>query len=604
MTRVFGLVDPDPERRRRVVDAVTQRLGSASELRNGRWESGNLTILNQVGATAPVDQAFEGACGAWVLGTVHGGEGQSAAAYVLQKLAAQGPTGINGLNGYYLACTVDASGAVALGTDAFGFFPLYFWANSDVLVFASDPGLVRLHPCCPDRMSMEGLAGILLQGHEANGQSIWEGVCRPDAGQVLRWVSGSGASTRLANPLLPSDACFGMDYASARRRFNDTLHETTARAVQNAGGPFGLMLSGGIDSRLLAGHVGAIAQKSVTAFTFGDPSDIEVQCAAGVAHRLRLPMVRVPMCFRSFPELAAERVAEEQLANSLWDLGWISGRDVIARHGLRMLNGFFGDAAVGGSTIGWSYDPRRGTYSFETLLAKITSWGFSPERVADLVPAESMARIVSNVVDRMRSRYDALPGLPFQKSWLWGLLNRNRYHVGAYPWRLSSAAWPLMPYLDRQMLELAAGMPLDFLGQRRIQIDTLKRDFLPLARLPLDRNAFDTTPLCPSRLYRLRARLLAPFAGLVRGQAETRSYYRIFDINNPGWRAVREFAEGYRLSAQRIFGAEALARWLPAPAATIACENSIIDTANRKTLLNLMIFAGQETEATLANPDH
>ena len=603
MTRVFGLVDPDPERRCRVIEAVAQRFNSALELRNNRWEAGSLVILSQVGATTPVDQAIDGADSAWVLGSVYSGDGRSAASHVLKRLAAKGPAGINGLNGYYLACTVDASGAVTLGTDALGFFPLYFWANSDMLVFASDPGLVRLHPLCPARFSLEGLVGILLQGHEANGQSVWQNVTRPESGRVLHWRSGAGATTKAAGELIPDERHFGLAYESARQLINGTLHDAVSRATSGRGGHVGMMLSGGMDSRLVAGHLARMAPNH-TIFAFGDATDMEVVTAAKVASKLRFPFVRVPILFEPYAAMASERVAEEQLSNSLWDFGWLSGLDTVRAYGLPVLSGFHGDPIMGGSAIDWAFDAQRGGYSFDAMFTKVNAWGMKTDDIEALIDAEGIRRVIGDVVDRMRARYDALPGLPFQKSWLWELYNRGRYHVTPYAWRLSDAAWPLRPYLDRQMLEVAAGMPLNHIARRRMQFDTLIRDFPALARLPLDRNSYDNSPVLSTLRSRITRKLVKPLAAIRTRGGERRAYYRLFNINNAGWRAVRELAEGSRAQAHGILRPDMLARWLPSPEQDIVVVDGIRDASSRKTLLAVMIFAGQEMEVTFANPDH
>jgi hypothetical protein len=266
-----------------------------------------------------------------------------------------------------------------------------------------------------------------------------------------------------------------------------------------------------------------------------------------------------------------------------------------------MLNGFHGDAIMGGSPIPWALDARSGLYSFETLFAKAGAFGFPPDEIAHLVSDPSMDHIVRDVVDGMRVRYEALPGLPFQKGWLWGLQTRDRYHAAAYAWRLSDAAWPLMPYSDRRLLEVTMHMPLNFVWGRRMQIDTLKMDFPALARLPLDRNSFDARPLNPSIYYRIRERLLGPFSDLFNLDRERRAYYRAFDINNAGWRTVRNLAELSRNQAHALFRPEELARWIPAADVAIGSADAIRDTANRKTLLALMIFAGQEADARFDN---
>jgi asparagine synthase (glutamine-hydrolysing) len=599
MTTVFGLLDPDSDRRDKVLSAVNVRIAGEDGVTIRRWENGALTLLAASGKTAPLDQKQTPATWAWVMGHIYHDNGKSPADGLIERIEAGSSLEVNGLNGYYLACCMDASGGVTLGTDVLGFFPLYYWANGEVLVFSSEPRLIRLHPGCGSRLSLDGLAGILLQGHEANGQSLWQGIRRPEPGHALRWLPGQGASTPSANPLIPGERYFGLDYQTARTLINDTLRKTTLRAVQSAPKGVGLMLSGGMDSRLVAAHLNAIRNENATAFTFGDSSDIEMECATGVARRLRMKIDRVPIRLDSVGNLAAKYIEREHLSNSVWDFTWLTGIATIAGYGLPMLSGFHGDPIMGGSAIPWALDEKRGQYSFDTMFSRINAWGFDQEEIVRMVGVAPMDEVVSDVIQRMRSRYEALPGLPFQKSWLWGLYNRNRYHVVPYAWRLSTAAWPLMPYSDREMLEVAAGMPLDFIAERRMQVDTLRKDFLSLARLPLDRNSLDSSPLFPSRWYRLKSRILKPFSSASRGKGERRAYFRLFDINNAGWRTARELAERSRTDAHRWIKPEALARWVPPPGENIVLKQPIQDSACRKTLLALMILAGQEKETAI-----
>lgn len=598
MTCVFGLLDPNIERRELTLRLVKARLADAPDDTTDVWARGALTILAQHGSTAPLDQAEDAGRWAWVLGHINESSTVSSAAQVLTAAAGRdGAIGINGLNGYYLACLLEADGAVTLGVDALGFFPLYVWANAEVLIFSSQPGLLRLHPNCAGHLSLEGLAGILLQGHIANGQTLWQGIVRPDAGHAVRWTPSHGARSHAVNPLTPNDRYFGNSYESARNLFNATLHDAVSRSIARESGPLGMMLSGGLDSRLVAGHLQAVAPGRASAFIFGDKRDIEVRCARDVAHHQSMPQVLIPIQFAAFTSLAERGVNDEHLCNTLQDFGWLSGMPTVRKYGLRMVSGFIGDPIMGGSLIPWAFDPQRGAYSFDTMFARLNRGGFSPAEIVALLPHPPMASIVNSVITEMRARYEALPGLPFQKSWLWGLQNRLRYHVAPYVWRLSSAAWPLMPFYDSAMLNVAAGMPLDFIGERRMQIDTLKKNFPALARLPLDRNSYDSTPLLPTRFYRLKTQVLAKLRPHSQ-HAERRAYYRVFDINNAGWRTIRERAESQRAALCKLVDANVLAAYLPPPDSAIAARDGIIDTARHKILLGLMLLAEQAPALT------
>src|SRR5256885_1776663 len=130
-------------------------------------------------------------------------------------------------------------------------------------------------------------------------------------------------------------------------------------------------------------------------------------------------------------------------------------------------------------------------------------------------------------------------------------------HSGLGSWRLCFGAWPVLPVQDRVVLETAGGMPAATLDRRRAEDEVLRRRFPDLARLPLDRNSSNLEPLIPSAWWRVRRGVRDRVAAVVRlaGRAsarpgarrvERRRYVRVYDLNGPGWRAVRRQAEPYR----------------------------------------------------------
>lgn len=593
MTAVFGLIDPDPDRREKVLGDVAAAVGGEPGVTVNRSQVGPVTIVSATGPTAPSDQWQSRQFSAWVLGHVYHTDGLGAAEGVCRRMEDGGLTAANGLNGYYLACCADESGNVALGTDVLGFFPLHFWATADVLAFATEPRLIRLHPRFTPSLNLEGLAGILLLGHEANGQGLWKGLARVSPGHAVEWAAGRGASMRPANPLAVGDACFGMTFAAARDRYAATLETAVRRAAAPHAGKISVMLSGGMDSRLVTAHLSRIAAGRVAAFTFGDPDDIEFRCAAAVAGSLGLPHTRVPFRFDAFAAVAADCVAREQMGNTLYDPGWMTGGDVIRQAATPLCNGFFGDLVAGNPLGEVTITARRGAFSFEAMFAKNNAYGISPPDIAELIAAAPMEEVVADVVNALRARFDALPGNPTQKVWLWQLLNRNRHHVAPYAWRMSGAAWPLMPYLDRQHVELMGNMPLEF-HNRSLQIATLKTEFPTMAKLPLDRNSWNDSPLIPTRRPLRKRKMEHERTSTIRAGVERRTYVRVFDFNNAGWRGIRELAERSRGEAGGWMRPEVLARWLPAPEVVVPFERPIRDSACRKTLALLMVLAGQE----------
>lgn len=594
MAILVGIVDADPERRGRFVRDAQARLDDYEDLANRRWDHGDLTLLAAVAESTPLHQTDEKDTWTWVLGDVYADDGDDPSRFLRRRVEESGPLETHGQGGYYLACTVEASGRVTLGTDILGLFPLYYWSSTEVLLFSTLPGLVHLHPGYRKRLSAEGLAGILLQSYIANGQTLWEGIRRPEPGRAVQWQAGTPARAVSANPLEPSETHFDLEYGPACTLLEGTLHDAVVRSTRRS--PEGLMLSGGMDSRLIAGHLHALRPGATTAVVFGDSGDNEVRCARRVATALGMPFVRLPARFERYRAVGQALVAEEHMSNTFHDPAWVTGTDRLGDHCRELINGFLGDPIMGGSLAPPAYDQRRGVYAFDALLANANVGGFSPGEITALVEALPMAEAVAACTTRMRNAYEAMPGLPFQKATVWGLYHRGRYHVGPYAWRMARAVWPVMPYVDRPMLDACLGMPLDYLGQRRMQIDILKRDYPRLAVLPLDRNLPETPPLVESSRQLARRLVRRGLNRLSPPRKERRTYYRLFDINNPGWRALREVAASRQASAHRLFHPEILQRYLSSPEENIVCDDGIRHSARLKTLVGLMMLSDQLME--------
>jgi asparagine synthase (glutamine-hydrolysing) len=179
---------------------------------------------------------------------------------------------------------------------------------------------------------------------------------------------------------------------------------------------------------------------------------------------------------------------------------------------------------------------------------------------------------------------------------MFDMIHRVRFHTAAsVAWRLSFGAWPVMPYADREIMEAAFGMPAASMMDRRAQQNLLWHHFRALAKLPLDRNSSDTSPLIGSFYWRNSNRLRKYVINrLSRNRnAERRYYYRVFDINNPGWSAVRQEAEQFRTKAEKLFNPAVLREFLPPPNVSIPLSDGIVDASGRKTLLGLMFWAGR-----------
>lgn len=187
---------------------------------------------------------------------------------LLHLYAREGEAAFRRLRGMYALCLVGGDGRAWLARDPFGIKPLYIMEHGGGLAFASEPraffaaGLMQ-------KVLDEGAARELLDLNYVLGErSIFQGLRRLAPGEVVEVRDGRIVSSHrraaLSRKPVPAPA--------DERQFLDRLDavlEDSVRVHQRADVPYGLFLSGGIDSAAIATLMSRLNERPVTAFTCG-----------------------------------------------------------------------------------------------------------------------------------------------------------------------------------------------------------------------------------------------------------------------------------------------------------------------------------------------
>ncbi|WP_028312826.1 asparagine synthetase B family protein [Derxia gummosa] len=589
MTHFVVVSDPDPQRRRAFAEAIRPRLAPLASMVTGEREHGSTLVLWATARTAPVDVALapDGRLGI-VFGQLFGVDAPlpTPASVCLSE-----PVDcLTGRNGFYAALLLGPSGEIHAGTDTLGLFPLYWLARGEVTIVASSLMPFGRHPLGSRECDPVGVANSLLTVHGRGGRTTLAGVRRLRSGGLFTRLPGKAATETEPAWLVPSDRHFGRSDAECVDLFDACLERVARRLA--ATGPVVLSLSGGLDSRLVAGYLQRVGADLRGALTLGDADDYEMQCARPVARALGIAHQPVPVDFAAFPALARMQVGLEHVDTSIPDLSWWNALPVVAASGARLATGLLGDAVMADDT--WEPGVSDRT-AFEARFNYMNRWGMPPEAVARLLAPAGGQRVVDQALAEMRDAWDQVPGEPFQRIWLWELRHRERGHVGAVAWRMSLGAMPLLPFIDRELLDLVAGMPHAPLYRRAAQRELLRTRFDALARLPLDRNSAQTAPMVESLFGKVRRKLdPARLLQRLKPAAEQRYYARVYDFNNAGWRAVRAEADAARAATSAIFDRAALDCLLPRADAVASVGDKIIDTSGLKTLTALTLLCGMQ----------
>ncbi len=179
--------------------------------------------------------------------------------------------------------------ALHLVRDRFGEKPLYFGVRGEELVFGSEASAVLAHPafrdCLPDPLTAYRF--LLFEYLPGNG-SGWAGIEKLDPGTILSFEKGRIRRERYFHPRLTPHTQGAVDEDAAVERLGALLFAAVKNRVV-ADVPVGILLSGGLDSSLVAA-LAAQASPGLVAFSVrvADEGFDETPHAAAVARHLGL----------------------------------------------------------------------------------------------------------------------------------------------------------------------------------------------------------------------------------------------------------------------------------------------------------------------------
>lgn len=573
LANFVALVDPDPTRRRRFVESTRPRLAPIDGLEAGEAHAGPLSLLWVHAAHTPVDAASDGESLALVLGDV---------APAKDVLVSWKEDRATPYDGFHAAFAWDPQRGLRAAADPLGLFPIVYWSAGDVALVASSPDLLRRHPGFRCEVDREGLVGLLLLNGLFDGRTLLRGVRRLSASHALQGLPATGL--REVADFEPRFAGGSETFRAQVDRVHEGVRELYGRQLRT-GLCHAVTLSGGLDSRVSAAYAAGLGAP-LTTLTLGEVDDLEARCAQGVARVLGAPHQVVPDPDEAMPEQFARQVRLDHGASGFgFPFAW-NTVPALAELAPRVLSGVLVDTMIGGNPIEWAGGPER--MDAGCFLAHARAWGLPVGRLRRLLRREVFGDAVDERLERMQTLFRESGPTPHQRAMRFHWSNRTRFQAGALPWIDSFAAWPALPIDSRAAVDLALSLDPHHIQRRRLEGELLRRHHPAVARIPVDRNGFDTTPLLPSWRWRLER---GSWRAASRSPKELRRYYRLFDVNHSSWRAVRRAFEDCRRAADDLFHPETLRELLPGPDDDVPWVwNPIFETSGATTLLGVLLW--------------
>ncbi len=572
--------------------------------------AGDMTCLWAVGPRAPVSLFQERDAFALLLGYAidDAGAWLTARDFHDRRLA----PAAGACDGYHAAVTFDPSQGLTAAVDPFGLFPLYHasvggGAGEDgAIVVSSTPEAICAHPLFAPRIDRLGLCGILLVHGTLDDRPLIAGIKRLSTGHRLEWnprdSGGAGPREVEAWRLSAEPAPTGESFADASRRLDHEL-ATAIRRHRPPGDDTAMLLSGGMDSRLVAGVL-ADEGISTRAIVLGEPGDFEVQAGTAVASRLGMPaeVLSTETSPADVPAHVRRGVRFSHLNSAPSLDGFAHGLALARSTGTFFWSGMLFDWVFEPVGINNGRDPRTGDWRFDTLVDFMNNWGVPRAELPALLGNDGPA-LVATALDELHKACLQGPAEPAMQSAMVRWDQRVRNHLATVLHQTTFHSWPLMPAADRRLLAAMMGLPVSVYEDRRLEAGILRARRPELASLPLDRNSYHFGPLGmkdPSLLQRGWAKLGRTarrwYWQRVKGR-DPRRYQRVFDIRHPGWVATRRQAEPLRGRLYELLDAREVDRLLPGPDMKPTYRNAINEGGPIRLLLGLAFWLDRPATA-------
>ena len=189
---------------------------------------------------------------------------------ILHLYEEKGDNFVQDLDGMFAFALWDASRRkLLLGRDRAGQKPLFYFLKNGTLVFASELAALRCHPEFPAELSATAVADFLSLQYVPSPHTIYREVRKLQPATLMRFFPDSGRVEQEKYWQLDFSQKCNMTFAEAKERLREVVIKSVRKRLMSDV-PLGVFLSGGVDSAIIAAVVAKLsAPETVRLFTIG-----------------------------------------------------------------------------------------------------------------------------------------------------------------------------------------------------------------------------------------------------------------------------------------------------------------------------------------------
>ncbi|MDW9418626.1 asparagine synthase (glutamine-hydrolyzing) [Sinorhizobium meliloti] len=382
-----------------------------------------------------------------------------------------GPDCVRFLRGMFSFALFDGS-KLLLARDRLGIKPLYYLYLRDlgIFLFASEiKALLQCDQYLPS-LNMQAFADFILLGYPSGTATFLNGIVSLARGHTLTVTAGERVEVVESNSYFEwPNRDLGIDLPTAQSRL-DTILNGAVRTHLNADVDVGLLLSGGLDSTVLAYIAREHRARRLQTFTVADTeTHPDAILAADVARRIDSDHHLCLLDFETYLAAIPGLVAAEEAPSSLWGLPFLILSQTLSKHSKACILGEGADELFGG--YGDYLDRGFRLAQFARRFPLLARLGVSPtdeamRTVRQLSPMHSSDIYLSNLFNlNLGDQLERLHLDPVDRC------------------AMASGVEMRVPYLDDEVFDFVARLPIQLLVRQDLGIQKYLLRHLATERL-------------------------------------------------------------------------------------------------------------------------
>ncbi len=403
-------------------------------------------------------------------------------AWLLRRMPADDLSGIlSGMNGAFSIIIHDSRNQkIICATDRYGTVPVYYYLK-DAALLVSDEFIAIVHQLGPVTIDRDSARELILAGYVTGNRTLVSAVCEVGAASVItfdiRLKNGFVAKEEQRYWKLSHDSRSFLPESRQVSHFKeiiDDVFKRYAKALNAKNWHSMIMLSGGIDSRLLLASFLNNDYHNISSVSYGAMDDPEVAVAKIVAGHFHVPQT---VDVVANPDFLTREFIEERIKITGETTRFTSGiglQHTLLNHCLKT------DCLISGHSIsmtsGHNMIPEVfGMSQSDDVYGLIFDIHYSlveEKNIPGLFGKDAIEKQMAKIREEFKIDSNDLIGSLER----WNYENRQRKLILRELKTCATAARWMLPYYDHRLIDFFAAVPYPFKYKQKLYVNALLQD--------------------------------------------------------------------------------------------------------------------------------